>query len=73
VKKYMRGIVEELEQETTKPDQEPDENKIKKKLLELRAMSSDIFEVALTTFANPVAGGALVIKKIGDKIKAEAG
>ncbi len=35
----------------------------------LAVMSKDIFEVAITTLVNPLAGIGLVLKKIGDKVK----
>jgi hypothetical protein len=34
-------------------------------------MAPDILDVVLATFANPVAGAGMVIKKIAEKMKAD--
>lgn len=73
VKEPVKDLTRQLEEEVTNPDSEPDESKIEGLLRGIKAMAPDIFEVAVTTFANPAAGAAMVISKIGAKIKAEAG
>lgn len=49
-----------------------DPGRLERLLNGLGAMAPDIFEVALATLANPLAGLGLVVKKIGDKAKLEA-
>jgi hypothetical protein len=61
--------VEKVEKELTKADIDTD--KIEKAFNILRAMSTDIFEVAIATIVNPIAGIGLVMKKVGDKVKFE--
>jgi len=72
VKEPVKELTQQLEEEVTQPNSEPDEGKIEGLLRGIQAMAPDIFEVAVTTFANPAAGAAMVISKIGAKIKAEA-
>lgn len=72
LKEQAKDLTQQLEKEVTGPDSEPDENKIEGLLKGIRAMAPDIFEVAIATFANPLAGAAMVINKIGEKIKADA-
>ena len=70
LKAQAKDLTQQLEEEVTNPDSEPDESKIEGLLKGIQAMAPDIFEVAVTTFANPAAGAAMVINKIGAKIKA---
>lgn len=48
-----------------------DSNRLEKLINTLAVMSSDIFEVAVTTLANPLLGIGLVLKKVGEKAKLE--
>lgn len=48
-----------------------DPGRIEKLINTLAAMAPDIFEVATTTLANPLAGIGITLKKIGDKAKLE--
>jgi hypothetical protein len=73
LKEPVKDLTQQLEEEVTQPDSKPDETKVEGLLKAIRAMAPDIFEVAITTFANPAAGAAMVISKIGERIKAEAG
>jgi hypothetical protein len=73
VKDASKNVVEQIEEEVTKLDSKPDEGKLESLLRGLKAMAPDIFDVAVATFANPAAGVAMVINKIGKKIKADAG
>jgi hypothetical protein len=68
-----KGIVQQIEEEVTKAKGQPDKSKVENWLKGIKAMAPDIFDVAIATFANPPAGIAMVIKKIGEKIKAESG
>ncbi len=70
-KDLVKQAVKKVEQEAAQPPEKMDQTKIEKTLVTLQKMAPDIFEVALTTFANPPAGVALVIKKIMDKVKAQ--
>ncbi len=45
---------------------------IQERLRNLQRMAPDILDVVLTTFANPVVGAGMVIKKIAQKMKEEA-
>lgn len=47
--------------------------RLEKLINTLGVMANDIFDVVITTVANPLAGIGLVIKKIGDKAKIEKG
>lgn len=47
-------------------------SRIEKLINTLAIMSPDIFDVAIATLANPLAGVGLVIRKISDKAKIEA-
>ncbi len=49
-----------------------DTGRLEKLINTLGVMAPDIFEVALATLANPLAGLGLVAKKIGDKAKLES-
>jgi hypothetical protein len=73
LKEPVKDLTQQLEEEVTQPNSEPDEAKVEGLLKAIQAMAPDIFEVAITTFANPAAGAAMVISKIGERIKAEAG
>jgi len=46
-----------------------DPSRLEKLLNILAVMSSDIFDVAITTLTNPLKGIGLVLKKVGDKAK----
>jgi len=48
------------------------EDFIQERLRNLQRMAPDILDVVLTTFANPVVGAGMVIKKIAQKMKEEA-
>ncbi len=69
VKEPAKNIIEQIEEEATTPDGQPNEQRVESLLNGLKAMAPDIFDVAFTTFANPPAGAALVIKKIWQKAK----
>lgn len=62
--------VQQLQTEAAKGDAASEET-VKKWFERLIAMSSDIWEVAVTTFINPIAGVSTVFKKIAEKAKAE--
>jgi hypothetical protein len=47
-------------------------SRLEKLINTLSVMAPDIFEVAVATLANPLAGIGLAVKKIGDKAKLEA-
>jgi len=46
-------------------------SRLEKLINTLAVMSSDIFDVAITTLANPLAGIGLTLRKISDKAKIE--
>jgi hypothetical protein len=65
-----RQQVDKITAEAAKGRQ-ADVPRLEKLVNTLRVMAPDIFEVALTTLANPLAGLGLVAKKIGEKAKIE--
>jgi predicted nucleic acid-binding Zn-ribbon protein len=70
-KNDLKEQVEKIESEVAKGDQaEP--SRLEKLINTLSVMAPDIFEVAVATLANPLAGIGLAVKKIGDKAKLEA-
>lgn len=61
-----KETVAKIEAEAAKAEQaKPD--RLERLINTLAAMGSDIFEVAVTTLANPLSGIGLVLKKISDK------
>jgi hypothetical protein len=52
-------------------DQGKDPGTIEKLINTLAVMSPDIFDVVISTLANPLAGIGLVLKKVSDKAKIE--
>jgi len=67
-----RAELQEVEAELRK-GAEADEGFIRRRLRNLQRMAPDIYDVVLTTFANPLAGLGMVAKKIAEKMQAEAG
>jgi chromatin segregation and condensation protein Rec8/ScpA/Scc1 (kleisin family) len=61
-----------LQRAATAQGEQVTEGFIRTRLQNLQRMAPDILDVVLTTFANPVAGAGMVIKKIAEKMKAEA-
>jgi hypothetical protein len=69
-KQALKEQVAKIQQEAAKGDK-ADIGWLEKLLNTLAPMSGDIFEVVITTLANPLLGIGLVLKKIGDKAKIE--
>jgi hypothetical protein len=65
-----REQIEKITTEAAKGKQ-ADPSRLEKLVNTLGVMAPDIFEVALTTIGNPLAGLGLVAKKIGEKAKIE--
>lgn len=63
--------VKEIEAEVKK-GADADESFLARRLRNIQRMSPEILDVALATFANPVAGLGMVAKKVAEKMKAEA-
>lgn len=63
--------VEELQDEVTKGD-EADETFLARRLRNIARMAPDIFEVVVSTLANPAAGFATVVKKVAEKANPSA-
>ena len=63
-------VVKELEKEAAKGDAASEET-VKNWFDMLLRMSPDIWDVAVTTFANPIAGLSLAFKKIAEKAKSD--
>ena len=70
-KRDLQDQVEKIQDEAAKGKQ-ADPSRLEKLVNTLAVMAPDIFEVAVATLANPLAGIGLVMKKIGDKAKVEA-
>jgi hypothetical protein len=71
-KQDLKETVGKIHQEAAKGEQ-TDVSRLEKLINTLAVMGPDIFEVAVTTLMNPLAGIGLVIQKIGDKAKLEPG
>jgi hypothetical protein len=69
-KKDLKDQVAKIQAEASKGAQ-ADPSRLEKLINTLAVMAPDIFEVAVTTIANPLAGIGLALKKIGDKAKLE--
>ena len=67
-KSLLKQNTEQIVQEAEK-GQQADASRIERLLNTVSVMAPDIFDVAITTLGNPLAGIGLVIKKIGDKAK----
>jgi hypothetical protein len=62
--------VSKIQAEAAKGDQ-VDPSRLEKLINTLAVIGPDVFEVAVTTLANPLAGLGLALKKIGDRAKLE--
>ncbi len=69
-KKDVRAQVAKIEQEAAKGPH-ADAGRLEKLINTLAVMGPDIFEVAIATLINPLAGIGLTLKKISDKAKLE--
>lgn len=70
-KEEIAGEVKKIEDEAAKGEQ-ANPNKIERWLGNLAQMAPDIWDVTVATLSNPVAGIALVVKKIAEKAKESA-
>lgn len=71
-KEEVKETVQKIEQEAKKGD-EANPTKVERWLKTLKDMAPDIGDVTIACLTNPAAGVAMVIKKIAEKAKAEAG
>jgi len=69
-KNIAASAVQGLQDEAQKGDQASETN-VKKWFDFLAETSSDVFDVAVTTFCNPIAGLGLAFKKIAERAKEE--
>lgn len=69
-KEDLKETVAKIETEVLKAD-EANPGRIEKLLNTIAVMGPDIFEVTVTTLANPLLGIGLVLKKVGDKARLE--
>lgn len=69
-KNDLKEQVSKIESEAAK-DKQADPGRLEKLINTLAVMAPDIFEVAVATLANPLAGIGLVANKIGDRAKLE--
>ncbi len=69
-KKDLKDQVGKIQEEASK-GAKADPDRLEKLINTIAVMAPDIFEVAVTTLANPLAGIGLALKKIGDKAKLE--
>jgi|SRR5271157_174520 len=70
-KSSANQTVQEIAKEAGKGEQ-ADKGRLERLINTMGMMAPDIFDVAITTLANPLAGLGLVVKKIGDRAKLEA-
>lgn len=70
-KNDLKDQVAKIEEEASK-DREADVDRLERLINVLAVMAPDIFDVAVATLANPLAGIGLAIKKIGEKAKVES-
>jgi hypothetical protein len=68
--KDLKEQVAKIKTEAAKGEQ-ADASRLERLINTLAVIGPDIFEVAVTTLANPLAGIGLVLKKIGDRAKLE--
>ncbi|HSH14234.1 MAG TPA: hypothetical protein VLA15_10805 [Desulfurivibrionaceae bacterium] len=68
----LKAEVEEVKTEAEKGAQ-ANESFLTRRLRNIQRMAPDILDVVLATLANPVAGFASAVRKIAEKMKAEAG
>jgi hypothetical protein len=66
----IREMIKKIEAEAVKGEA-ANSGRIERWLKTLKQMAPDIFEVTVTTWANPVAGVGMVLKKVAEKAKAE--
>ena len=62
----LKATVEEIKTEAAK-GKKADETFLARRLRNLEQMAPDILQVVLATLANPAAGFAMVVKKIGER------
>jgi len=67
----LQAEVQELEAETAKGNQ-ADESFLARRLRSIRRMAPEILEVILATLSSPAAGFSMVVRKVAEKMKAEA-
>ena len=67
----IKQTVQKIEGEAKKGEA-ADPNDLERWLNTLQEMAPDIFEVAIATWVNPIAGVGLVLKKVAEKAKTEA-
>ena len=65
-----KGAVNKLEAEARKGKQ-ADEGRVRRLLTFLVEASPDVWDVAINTLVNPIAGVGTVFKKIAERVKAE--
>ncbi len=65
-----RAELQELEREIRKP--EPDVPFVERRLRNLRRIAPDILDVVLATISSPATGFSMVVKKVAERMRAEA-
>ncbi len=68
----IKTTLDEIKQETKKGDS-ANQSFLKQRLLNLAKMAPDIFQVITASLTNPAAGVSLVVQKIAEKAREEAG
>lgn len=66
----LHAEVKEIEDEARQPS--PNESFLERRLRSVQRMAPDILDVVLATLGNPAAGFGMVVKKVAEKIRAEA-
>jgi hypothetical protein len=60
-------VVEAIEQEVAKPDEQVDVSFLEERFRNLRRMAPEILEIVTTTLANPLAGFGVIVTKVAKK------
>ncbi|MFN3742400.1 MAG: hypothetical protein ACK4VW_06990 [Anaerolineales bacterium] len=66
----LHAEVKEIEDEARQPS--PNASFLERRLRSVQRMAPDILDVVLATLENPAAGFGLVVRKVAEKIRAEA-
>lgn len=69
-KEDLQGEVHDIEKEARQPS--PNISFLERRLRNVGRMAPDILDVVLATLGNPSAGFGMVVKKVAEKIRAEA-
>ena len=70
-KEELAQTVGQVQQEVAKGE-DANEHKLRRWLKTLAELAPDVFEVTLAAIANPVAGAALAVRRVAERLRSEA-